>query len=228
MTAAIIDGKAFAARLRQRVAAEVADLAARHGLVPGLAVVLVGDDPASDIYVRSKGRLTREAGMHSEEHRLPAATPEAELLALIDRLNRDPRVHGILVQLPLARSHRRGAGDRRRGARRRTWTASTPRTSGGWPADGTPPCPARPLGCLMLLRDQLGDLAGPRGGGARPLEHRRPADGAAAPARELHGDGGALAHPRPGRGLRPRRHPGDRGRPARASSPRLGSSPAPR
>ena len=138
----------------------MADLAARHGLVPGLAVVLVGDDPASDIYVRSKGRLTREAGMRSEEHRLPAATPEAELLALIDRLNRDPRVHGILVQLPLPASHRRGAGDRRRGARRRTWTASTPRTSGGWPAAGTPPCPARPLGCLMLLRDHLGDLAG--------------------------------------------------------------------
>ena len=101
MAAEIIDGKAFAADLRTRVAARAADLRERHGVVPGLAVVLVGDDPASAVYVRNKGRQTLEAGMHSEEHRLPATASEPEVLALLARLNADPAVHGILVQLPL-------------------------------------------------------------------------------------------------------------------------------
>lgn len=97
--ARIIDGKALAAKLRERVAAQVAALA---GTVrPGLAVVLVGEDPASAVYVRNKNRETQAAGMASFEHSLPADTPEAELLALVERLNRDPAVHGILVQLPL-------------------------------------------------------------------------------------------------------------------------------
>ena len=97
--ARIIDGKALAAKLRERVAAQVAALA---GTVrPGLAVVLVGEDPASAVYVRNKNRETQAAGMASFEHSLPADTPEAELLALVDSLNRDPAVHGILVQLPL-------------------------------------------------------------------------------------------------------------------------------
>ena len=97
--ARIIDGKALAAKLRERVAAQVAALA---GTVrPGLAVVLVGEDPASAVYVRNKNRETQAAGMASFEHNLPADTPEAELLALVERLNRDPAVHGILVQLPL-------------------------------------------------------------------------------------------------------------------------------
>jgi methylenetetrahydrofolate dehydrogenase (NADP+)/methenyltetrahydrofolate cyclohydrolase len=101
MTARIIDGKAIAAELRARVAEAVGNLSSRHGVVPGLAVVLVGDDPASQVYVRSKARETIAAGMRSFDHRLPAATGEAELLDLVRRLNADPAVHGILVQLPL-------------------------------------------------------------------------------------------------------------------------------
>jgi methylenetetrahydrofolate dehydrogenase (NADP+) / methenyltetrahydrofolate cyclohydrolase len=101
MTAQLIDGKAIAAGLRVRVAAEVRRLAQDHSLVPGLAVVLAGNDPASEVYVRSKANLVAEAGMRSFDHRLPDTTGEAELLALIARLNADPAVHGILVQLPL-------------------------------------------------------------------------------------------------------------------------------
>ncbi|MGR3723515.1 tetrahydrofolate dehydrogenase/cyclohydrolase catalytic domain-containing protein, partial [Abyssibius alkaniclasticus] len=101
MAAEIIDGKAFAAKVREKVAAQVAQLKADHGLVPGLAVVLVGEDPASQVYVRSKGKQTVECGMNSYEHKLEATTSEADLLALIARLNADAAVHGILVQLPL-------------------------------------------------------------------------------------------------------------------------------
>lgn len=101
MTATIIDGTAIAADLRSRVAAEVRRLSAAHGLVPGIAVVLVGHNPASEVYVRSKARQVVEAGMRSFDHRLPHNASEAELLALVARLNADPAVHGILVQLPL-------------------------------------------------------------------------------------------------------------------------------
>ncbi|SLN62370.1 Bifunctional protein FolD protein [Pseudoruegeria aquimaris] len=101
MTAQIIDGKAFAADVRAKVATQVARLKEEHGITPGLAVVLVGEDPASQVYVRSKGKQTVEVGMNSYEHRLDADTSEADLLALIDQLNTDPAVHGILVQLPL-------------------------------------------------------------------------------------------------------------------------------
>ena len=99
--AKLIDGKANAAGLRQRVAAGVAELVAKGGPTPGLATVLVGGDPASQVYVRSKGKMAAELGMASFDHRLPAETSEAELLALIARLNADDSVHGILVQLPL-------------------------------------------------------------------------------------------------------------------------------
>ena len=102
MSATIIDGKAFAAGLRGRIGEAVKGLA-RDGLTPGLAVVLVGDDPASEIYVRNKVRQTVEAGMRSFDHTLPASTTEAELLDLVGKLNADPQVHGILVQLPLPR-----------------------------------------------------------------------------------------------------------------------------
>ena len=101
MTADIIDGKTFAATVRALVAEHVAQLKEEHGITPGLAVVLVGEDPASQVYVRSKGKQTVEAGMNSYEHKLDADISEEELLALIDRLNHDPDVHGILVQLPL-------------------------------------------------------------------------------------------------------------------------------
>jgi len=99
--ATIIDGKAFAAGLRERVGKAVAGLKADHGLTPGLAVVLVGEDPASQVYVRNKGKQTLEAGMESYEYKMPADTPEADLLAKVEELNNDPKVNGILVQLPL-------------------------------------------------------------------------------------------------------------------------------
>jgi methylenetetrahydrofolate dehydrogenase (NADP+)/methenyltetrahydrofolate cyclohydrolase len=158
MAAAIIDGKAFAEGVRARVAAEVARLAPVHG-APGLAVALVGEDPASQVYVRNKHRQTLAAGMASFEHRLPADTPEAALLALVARLNADPAVHGVLVQLPLPRHMNAD----------RVIAAIDPakdvdgfhvenvgRLGAG--LDAMVPC--TPLGCLMLLRDRLGDLAG--------------------------------------------------------------------
>ena len=101
MTASIIDGKAFAASVREDVAARVGQLKETSGITPGLAVVLVGEDPASQVYVRSKGKQTLEVGMNSYEHKLGADISEADLLALIESLNDDPAVHGILVQLPL-------------------------------------------------------------------------------------------------------------------------------
>ena len=101
MTAHIIDGKSIAAALRGKVAAEVKRLTAEHGLTPGLAVVLAGNNPASESYVGSKAKATKEAGMNSFDHRLPATVGEAELLALVKEINADPAVHGILVQLPL-------------------------------------------------------------------------------------------------------------------------------
>ena len=160
MTAAIIDGKAFAAGLRARIATEVAALADR-GIKPGLAVVLVGEDPASQVYVRSKGRMTVEVGMASFEHRLPETTPEAELLALIGRLNADPAVNGILVQLPLPRHMDEAA----------VINAISPEKDvdgfhilnvGRLATGQKAMVPCTPLGCLMLLRDRLGDLAGKR------------------------------------------------------------------
>ncbi|KAI6244353.1 Bifunctional methylenetetrahydrofolate dehydrogenase/methenyltetrahydrofolate cyclohydrolase FolD [Aphelenchoides fujianensis] len=99
--AKLIDGKAFAADLRARIAGEVAELKAKHGLTPGLAVVLVGEDPASQVYVRNKGQQTEEAGMYSETHRLPAETTQDELLAVVAKLNADPKIHGVLVQFPV-------------------------------------------------------------------------------------------------------------------------------
>ncbi len=99
--AKIIDGKAYAEGLRSRIGKAVAELKIRHGLTPGLAVVLVGEDPASRVYVANKAKQTVEAGMNSWEHRLDAGTPEAEVLALVEKLNSDPACHGILVQLPL-------------------------------------------------------------------------------------------------------------------------------
>jgi methylenetetrahydrofolate dehydrogenase (NADP+)/methenyltetrahydrofolate cyclohydrolase len=104
MTARIIDGKLIAAELRGRVGEEVARVQREHALTPGLAVVLVGNDPASEVYVRSKHKQTQAAGMASFEHVLPADVAQDEVLALIEKLNRDTAVHGILVQLPLPKS----------------------------------------------------------------------------------------------------------------------------
>lgn len=158
--AKLIDGKAFAAGLRERVAGEVANLKDKHGLTPGLAVVLVGHDPASEVYVRNKAKQTVETGMASFKHDLSPDTAPEDLLALVEQLNNDPAVHGILVQLPLPKRidgnavlaaidpdkdvdgfHVVNAG--------RLATGS-----------GAPLVPCTPLGCLLLLKDTLGGLSG--------------------------------------------------------------------
>lgn len=105
MAARIIDGKAIAAEIRGEIAKEVAALKQERGIVPGLATVIVGEDPASQIYVRNKRKACAEVGMYSENHDLPADFPQADLLALVQRLNEDPAIHGILVQVPLPEGH---------------------------------------------------------------------------------------------------------------------------
>jgi methylenetetrahydrofolate dehydrogenase (NADP+)/methenyltetrahydrofolate cyclohydrolase len=159
MTAKLIDGKAFAAKVRAEVASHVTRMKAATGVVPGLAVVLVGEDPASQVYVRSKGKQTIEVGMNSFEHKLPADTSEADLLALIARLNADRAVHGILVQLPLP-GHLNSdlvinsidpAKDVDGFHISNVGLLGTGQKS---------MVPCTPLGCLMLLRDHLGSLSG--------------------------------------------------------------------
>ena len=159
MTAQIIDGKAFAATVRGKVATQVAILKANHGIKPGLAVVLVGEDPASQVYVRSKGKQTVEVGMNSFEHKFGVDISEADLLALIAKLNADPAVHGILVQLPLPKHldedlvinsidpakdvdgfHISNVGLLGTGQKSMV--------------------PCTPLGCLMMLREHHGSLSG--------------------------------------------------------------------
>ncbi len=157
--ASLIDGKAFSQTLVERVAAAAARLETAHGVKPGLAVVIVGEDPASQLYVRNKGETTLKAGMRSDTHRLPDTTTQAELLALIAALNADAGIHGILVQLPLPKAIDSAA----------VLDAIDPdkdvdgfhvvnvgRLAVGLP--GMIPC--TPLGSLMMLKDQLGDLSG--------------------------------------------------------------------
>ena len=159
MSAVIIDGKAFAGKVRGQVAAHVARLIKDHGITPGLAVVLVGEDPASEVYVKSKGKMTVEVGMTSIEHKLPAETPEADLLALIASLNADPEIHGILVQLPLP-SHLN--------SELVINTIDPAKDVDGFHISnvgllGTGQksmVPCTPLGCLMMLRDHHGSLSG--------------------------------------------------------------------
>ncbi|MBN9888641.1 bifunctional methylenetetrahydrofolate dehydrogenase/methenyltetrahydrofolate cyclohydrolase FolD [Salipiger abyssi] len=159
MTATIIDGKAFAANVREKVASHVARLKEENGITPGLAVVLVGEDPASQVYVRNKGKQTVECGMQSFEHKLPADTPEADLLALVAQLNADPAVHGILVQLPLPDHMNADA----------VINAIDPAkdvdgfhiSNVGLLGTGQKSMvPCTPLGCLMMLRDVHGALSG--------------------------------------------------------------------
>ena len=155
MSATLIDGKKFAARVRAMVAGHVGSM----GFAPGLAVVLVGQDPASQVYVRAKGKQTVEVGMNSYEHNLPGDTAEVDLLALIARLNADPAVHGILVQLPLPKHLNEDL----------VINAISPAkdvdgfhiSNVGLLATGQKAMvPCTPLGCLMLLRDHHGSLAG--------------------------------------------------------------------
>lgn len=159
MAAHIIDGKAFAATVRAQVADHVARLKADHEITPGLAVVLVGEDPASQVYVKSKGKQTVEVGMNSFEHKLDADTSEPDLLALIDQLNNDPAVHGILVQLPLPGHLNEDLVIN---------SISPAKDVDGFHISnvgllGTGQksmVPCTPLGCLMMLRDYHGSLSG--------------------------------------------------------------------
>jgi methylenetetrahydrofolate dehydrogenase (NADP+)/methenyltetrahydrofolate cyclohydrolase len=159
MTAKLIDGKAFAAGLRARVAERAAAFAERTGRTPGLAVVLVGEHPPSAAYVRSKAKATREAGMESFEHKLPADIAQDELIALVDRLNSDEAVDGILVQLPLPKHIDEQAVLTRVDPDKDVdgfHPVNVGRLSTGLPSL----VPCTPLGCLMLLHDELGDLTG--------------------------------------------------------------------
>ncbi len=159
MVAQVIDGKAFAAKVRAQVADQVAKLKEENGITPGLAVVLVGEDPASQVYVRSKGKMTVEVGMNSYEHKLDADTSEEDLLALIDKLNNDPAVHGILVQLPLPKHLNEDL----------VINSIDPAkdvdgfhiSNVGLLGTGQKSMvPCTPLGCLMMLRDHHGSLSG--------------------------------------------------------------------
>ena len=157
--ATVINGKEFAAGLRERVAQAVSELNGQHNIKPGLAVVLVGEDPASQVYVRNKGKQTVEAGMDSIEHKLPADTSEADLLELVESLNNDPAVNGILVQLPLPKQINE---------EKVINTISVEKDVDGFHIenvgklsigeDSLVPC--TPAGCIMLLKDHLGDLTG--------------------------------------------------------------------
>ena len=160
-SAQLIDGKIYAERLRASVADQVAELRRAHGMQPGLAVVLVGEDPASQIYVRSKGEHSLAAGMHSVTHRLPADTAQDELIRLIADLNADPLIHGILVQLPLPKHLDEKA----------VLAAISPDkdvdglhvVNAGRLASGLPGLyPCTPLGCMLLLRETMGNLSGKR------------------------------------------------------------------
>jgi methylenetetrahydrofolate dehydrogenase (NADP+)/methenyltetrahydrofolate cyclohydrolase len=157
--AKIIDGKAFAERLRGRIAEEVAELKAKHGVQPGLAVVLVGEDPASKIYVKSKEEQTEQVGMRSIGHRLPADVPEAELLDLVGRLNADKSVNGILVQFPVPDHLQQSTIVAKIDPDKDVDGLTV--TNAGRLASGLPGLVAcTPSGCLMLLEDALGSLRG--------------------------------------------------------------------
>lgn len=155
----LIDGKAFAAGLRAEIAAEVRDLRERYRIQPGLAVIMVGQNPASDVYVRSKVKQTHECGMKSVERRLPEDIKENELLLIIEGLNDDPSIHGILVQLPLPKHIN---ADRVINTIRpeKDVDGFHPVNAGLLATGGKALVPCTPLGCSLLLKDRLGDLSG--------------------------------------------------------------------
>ncbi|WP_407280748.1 bifunctional methylenetetrahydrofolate dehydrogenase/methenyltetrahydrofolate cyclohydrolase FolD [Aromatoleum evansii] len=161
MKAEIIDGKQAAERLRTEIGRQVVRLREQHLLTPGLAVILVGEDPASQVYVRNKARQAREASMASFEYRLPYSVPQEKVLELIARLNDDPAVHGILVQLPLPPQV---DADRVINAIRseKDIDGFHPVNAGALATGGDGMVPCTPLGCLMLLKHRLGDLSGLR------------------------------------------------------------------
>ena len=227
-SAFVLDGAAIADETLAQVAEEARALIAR-GVTPGLAVVLVGDNPASQSYVAGKGRAAKACGFHSIQHNLPAETSEAELLALVEALNADPAVHGILVQLPLPK-HIDSA---------RVLEAIAPAKD----VDGFHPINvgllvdrrhaprADPLHARRRddphrqgLRAARLDSSGHGGGDHRPLEHRRQADGAAPARAPLHGDHRPFAHARSALRRAPRRHSRRRRRPAGDGARRLGQA----
>ncbi|MEP2979176.1 MAG: bifunctional methylenetetrahydrofolate dehydrogenase/methenyltetrahydrofolate cyclohydrolase FolD [Lentilitoribacter sp.] len=159
MSATIIDGKAFAAKVRAQVADEVTKLKSEHNITPGLAVILVGEDPASEVYVRNKGKQTLEVGMNSYEHKLDADTSETDLLALVDQLNNDPKVHGILCQLPLP-DHLNEDLVINSIAPEKDVDGFHISNVGLLGTGQKSMVPCTPLGCLMMLRDHHGSLSG--------------------------------------------------------------------
>lgn len=158
--AKIISGTEFSARLRSDIKRKVATLKNKHGIVPGLAVVLVGEDPASQIYVRNKGIQTKEAGMNSYEYKLDAETSQDELLALIDELNQNPDIHGILVQLPVPKHIDEHAVINAIAVEKDVdgFTLLNVGLLATGSQDAVVPC--TPLGAMMMLKDHLGDLSG--------------------------------------------------------------------
>jgi methylenetetrahydrofolate dehydrogenase (NADP+)/methenyltetrahydrofolate cyclohydrolase len=159
MTAEIIDGKAFAAKLRERVVAEAARLKREHNLVPGLATVLVGDDPASEVYVRNKGKTARDLGYHSVHVPMPGSASEADVLAQVQALNGDPKVHGILVQMPLPSQVREAAVlDTLDPAK--DVDALTPTNAGLLLSGRAKLVSCTPSGVMYMLKETLGDIAG--------------------------------------------------------------------
>ncbi len=158
----IIDGRAFAENVRKKVGQAVAELKDKNNIIPGLAVVLVGDDPASRVYVRNKGQQTRDAGMNSFEHRLDENTSEAELLSLVKILNDDPKVHGILVQLPLPKHLNEDLIIQNINPAKDVDGLHLINIGKLNAGDNTAKVPCTPLGCKMLLKDRLGDLTGKR------------------------------------------------------------------
>ncbi len=159
MTAKIIDGKTFAEGLRARIAGHVQRLETEHGIKPGLAVVIVGHDPASQVYVRNKAKQTVEVGMHSEKYELPADVSELEVLELVRRLNNDDKIHGILVQLPVP-DHIDANKIIDTISPDKDVDCFTPASVGKLTIGLPGPVSCTPLGCLMLLRDTLGSLSG--------------------------------------------------------------------
>ena len=159
MSAAVIDGKAFAANVRGQIADHVARLKEENGITPGLAVILVGEDPASEVYVAAKHKQTVEVGMASFEHKLPADTSKEDLFALIDQLNSDPTVHGILCQFPVPDHLSEREVVARIDPAKDVDGLSV--VNAGLLASGeTGLVSCTPLGCLMLLRDQVGNMCG--------------------------------------------------------------------
>ena len=220
--ALLIDGKAASAAVLERVAGEAAGMKTK----PGLAVVLAGEDPASQVYVKSKGRAAHFCGFHSVQHDLPATTSEAELIRLVQTLNADPAIHGILVQLPLPAGidFDKSAGDHRAGKGRGRLPSGQCRAAG----DGADRAGADALHPGRRHGADRGGGEGAsarhfrrRGGDHRALQHCRQADGATAAVEERHRHNRPFAHPRPAFRRAAGRHSGRGGRAARDDPGRL-------